>query len=267
MERLLVADCVETGKSPRLQNVAMLTHSNLSVALRGAVESIRGPAIVFAAIDVVPHVTASETHQRFSEFSITSKKRTFSTWGDSGWSQRGKRNQLSRNVWSQPYVASQRWRAAMKYYVGLDVSTEANIDLRRGPVGIGRTKRHHHCGPEAISVLREVKGAGRGTYAALKPDRRLLGYGLSLSGFACGDLYRCASCQGGAQDADQQERPQRCYRDRPHTVDRFVQGGARQGYRQPLFRSERYWPAGAAWVEDRARSRDHVRGLLKPRPW
>ncbi|MGA9200717.1 MAG: hypothetical protein WBZ67_09440, partial [Pseudolabrys sp.] len=34
----------------------------------------------------------------------------------------GQGNQLSRNVGGQPHVASQRWRAAMEYYVGLDVS-------------------------------------------------------------------------------------------------------------------------------------------------
>jgi hypothetical protein len=33
--------------------------------LQGSAESMRGPAIVFAAIDVVPHIEARETHQRF----------------------------------------------------------------------------------------------------------------------------------------------------------------------------------------------------------
>jgi hypothetical protein len=32
--------------------------------LQGSVESIRGPAIAFAVIDVVPQLAARETHQR-----------------------------------------------------------------------------------------------------------------------------------------------------------------------------------------------------------
>jgi hypothetical protein len=31
-------------------------------------------------------------------------------------------DQLSRKVWGQPHAALQRWRAAMEFYVGLDVS-------------------------------------------------------------------------------------------------------------------------------------------------
>src|ERR1700691_5218084 len=48
---------------------------------------------------------------------------TFSTWGNSGIEpDEGTWNQLSRNYEAKPHVASQRRRAAMEYYVGLDVS-------------------------------------------------------------------------------------------------------------------------------------------------
>src|SRR6478752_1265707 len=45
--------------------------------LQGSVESMRAPAIVFAVIDVVPHLAAREAHQRSGEFSAISEKGLF----------------------------------------------------------------------------------------------------------------------------------------------------------------------------------------------
>src|SRR5262245_34758615 len=54
---------------------------------------------------------------------ISSYNTTFATWGNSGSvPDGGTGNQLSRKHRGQPHVASQRWRAAMLHYVGLDVS-------------------------------------------------------------------------------------------------------------------------------------------------
>ena len=48
---------------------------------------------------------------------------SFATWGNSGIEpDKGKGISSPRNVGGQPHVASQRWRAAMEHYVGLDVS-------------------------------------------------------------------------------------------------------------------------------------------------
>ena len=72
----------------------------------------------------------------------------------------------------------------MEYYVGLDVSLKQTsicvVDqsgsvVREGVVNLD---------PEAISVYVRSKAPAR-YVSALRPDRRLLGYGLSLSGLAC----------------------------------------------------------------------------------
>ena len=48
---------------------------------------------------------------------------TFATWGNSGIEpDKGKGISSPGTYDGQPHVASQRWRAAMEYYVGLDVS-------------------------------------------------------------------------------------------------------------------------------------------------
>src|SRR6478609_4930088 len=90
--------------------------------------------------------------------------------------------------------------------------------------------------PEAISVFVRSKAPGAvrigleigptSTWLWTEPKR----LGLPV---ICID----ALCQSGAQDADQQERSQRCYRDRPHHADRLVQRGARQRYRPPFGQS------------------------------
>jgi hypothetical protein len=46
-----------------------------------SVESIRASAVGFAVIDMVPHIAASETHQRSREFSVIAKKDFFNTIG------------------------------------------------------------------------------------------------------------------------------------------------------------------------------------------
>jgi hypothetical protein len=67
-----LANCVEKLENSCLANVA---HRRFQ-PLQGPVESIRGPAIVFAAIDVVPQLAARKTHQVL-EFSVISEKGLF----------------------------------------------------------------------------------------------------------------------------------------------------------------------------------------------
>jgi hypothetical protein len=63
----------KNGCSENLANVACWRFQ----PLQGSVESIRAPAVVFAAIDVVPQVAARETHQRSSEISVIREKGLF----------------------------------------------------------------------------------------------------------------------------------------------------------------------------------------------
>src|SRR5215475_2941960 len=54
---------------------------------------------------------------------VGSLENSFATWGNSGIvPDEGTTNQLSRKHRGPPHVASERWRAAMWHYVGLDVS-------------------------------------------------------------------------------------------------------------------------------------------------
>ena len=77
LERPLMADCVEKlEKSRGCENLANEAHWRF-LPLQGAVELIRRPTIVFAVIDVVPHIAARETHQRSGEFSVISEKGLF----------------------------------------------------------------------------------------------------------------------------------------------------------------------------------------------
>src|SRR5215510_8751167 len=107
-------------------------------------------------------------------------KETFATWGNSGIvPYEGIGNQLSRNVRGHPHVASQRWRAAMEYYVGLDVS------LKHTSICVVDRSCER---ASSIQILRRFLTSGQRRRAwyvsASRPDRRLLGYGLSLSGLA-----------------------------------------------------------------------------------
>ena len=71
----------------------------------------------------------------------------------------------------------------MEYYVGLDVSLKQTsicvVDQSGSVVREGVVDSD----PEAISVYVRSKAPVR-YVSALRPDRRLLGYGLSLSGLA-----------------------------------------------------------------------------------
>src|SRR6201996_759072 len=62
------------------------------------------------------------------------------------------RNQLSRKVRGQPHVASQRWRAAMEYYVGLDVSLKQTSICVVDQTGSVVREGVVDSDPEAISV-------------------------------------------------------------------------------------------------------------------
>jgi hypothetical protein len=76
-----------------------------------------------------------------------------------------------------------------------------------------------------------------------------------------GDLYRCPACEGGAQDADQQERPQRCCRHRAHHANRLVQRGSPQGVRQPCHPRPADEPG--MLVKIKRDLENQIRGLLK----
>src|SRR5258707_5671863 len=141
----------------------------------------------------------------------------------------------------------------MEYYVGLDVSlkqTSICIVDQEGLVvleGVVDFRSRDDFG------LREVKGRGCGTHRPRDWTDVDVALDRAQAAWPAGDLYRCAPCQGGAQDADQQKRPQRCYRDRPHYADGLVQGSARQRYRQPLGQGAAGQPGAAG--QDQAISR------------
>src|SRR5271156_1040886 len=122
----------------------------------------------------------------------------------------------------------------MEYYVGLDVSLKQTSICVVDQAGLVVREGVVDSDPEAISgyVTSKAPNAVRigletGPTSTWLWDR-------AQATWPAGDLYRRAPCQGGAQDADQQKRPQRCYRDRAHHADGLVQGGACQGSRQPF---------------------------------
>ena len=96
---------------------------------------------------------------------------------------------------------------------------------------------------------------------ASRPDQRLPGYGQSLSNLAYGDLHRRAPCQGRAQDADQQERPQRCYRDCPHHADGWFKEVHVKDIDSHSVRA--LLASWALLVKIKRDLENHVRGLLK----
>src|ERR1700730_4362730 len=100
----------------------------------------------------------------------------------------------------------------MEYYVGLDVSLKQTsicvVDQTCAVVREGVVDSD----PEAISVYVRSKA----------PDAVRIGLETGPT-----STWLWTPCQGRAQDADQQKRPQRCYRDRPHHADRLVQRGVR----------------------------------------
>ena len=63
-ERPLLADCVEKLENHGPPKISQMQRTGDFLSLQGAVESIRGSAIVFAVIDVVLHIAAREMHQR-----------------------------------------------------------------------------------------------------------------------------------------------------------------------------------------------------------
>jgi hypothetical protein len=68
--------CLKTRKSRGFENLANDACWRFQ-PLQGSVETIRAPATGFAVFDMVPHVPASETHQRSWEFSVISEKGRF----------------------------------------------------------------------------------------------------------------------------------------------------------------------------------------------
>ena len=84
--------------------------------------------------------------------------------------------------------------------------------------------------------------------SASRPDRRRRGYGLSSSDLICIDARH-------AKPVLKIQRPQRCYRDRPHHADRLVQGSDVKDIGSHS--------VGALLVKIKRDLEDHVRGLLK----
>ena len=93
----------------------------------------------------------------------------------------------------------------MEYYVGLDVSLkqtsicivdQAGLVVREGVVDF-RSRGDFG--------LREVKGTGCGTHRPRDWTDVDVALDRAQAAWPAGDLYRCAPCQGGAQDADQQK--------------------------------------------------------------
>src|SRR3981189_2557722 len=84
--------------------------------------------------------------------------RTFATWGNSG-IEPGKRqgNQLSRKVGGPCSAPGQRWRAAMEYYVGLDVSLKQTSICVVDRTGLIVREGVVDSDPEAISVFMKSK--------------------------------------------------------------------------------------------------------------
>jgi hypothetical protein len=86
---------------------------------------------------------------------------SFATWGNSGIvPYEGPRNQLSRNVWRHPHVASQRWRAAMVHYIGLDVSLKQTSICVVNQVGSVVREGVVDSPPEAIATFVRSKAPG-----------------------------------------------------------------------------------------------------------
>jgi hypothetical protein len=71
----------------------------------------------------------------------------------------------------------------MEYYVGLDVSLKQTSICVVDQAGLVVREGVVDSDPEAISVYVRSKAPGA-VRSASRPDRRLLGYGLSLSGLA-----------------------------------------------------------------------------------
>src|ERR1700739_4844683 len=140
----------------------------------------------------------------------------------------------------------------MEYYVGLDVSLKQTSVCVVDQAGSVVRESVVDSDPEAISVYVRSK-APDAVRIGLETGPTSTWLWTELKQFGL-PVYRRAPCQGGAQDANQQKRPQRCYRDRPYHADRLVQGGERQGYRQPLGQGVAGQPGAAG--QDQARSRE-----------
>src|SRR5262249_45039882 len=88
-------------------------------------------------------------------------KKTFATWGNSGIvPHEGTGNQLSRKACGYPHVASQRWRAAMEHYVGLDVSLKQTSICVVNQVGSVVREGVVDSEPEAIAAFVRSKAPG-----------------------------------------------------------------------------------------------------------
>jgi transposase len=109
----------------------------------------------------------------------------------------------------------------MEYYVGLDVSLKQTSICVVNQTGSVVREGVVDSDPEAIAAFLRTKAPGAVRIGfETGPTATWLWTELKRLGLPviCID----APCQGGAQDADQQERPQRCGRHRPHHADRLV---------------------------------------------
>src|SRR5260370_18595035 len=88
-------------------------------------------------------------------------EKSFATWGNSGMvPYEGIRNQVCSNVGGHPHVASQRWRATMEHYVGLDVSLKQTSICVVNQVGSVVREGVVDSEPEAIATFVRSKAPG-----------------------------------------------------------------------------------------------------------
>src|SRR5438034_2552120 len=109
----------------------------------------------------------------------------------------------------------------MEYYVGLDVSLKQTSICVVDQTGSVAREGVVDSDPEAISVYVRSK-APEAVRIGLETGPTSTWLWTELKRFGLPVICIDAPCQSRAQNADQQERPQRCHRDRPHHADRFV---------------------------------------------
>ena len=149
----------------------------------------------------------------------------------------------------------------MEFYVGLDVSLkqtsicvvdQTDLVVREGVVD---SRSGDNRG------LREVKGAGCGIYSARDRTDVHVAMDRAQAALPTGDLYRRAPCQGRAQDADQQKRPQRGI-----GIALIMQTGWLKEVHVKVIGSHSVralLASGALLVKIKRDLENHVRGLLK----
>src|SRR3954462_10436889 len=113
---------------------------------------------------MVPHVAARKTHQRLSKFSFVTPKRLLQHGVIPGSSQTKARESALQERMRPASCGLATMESGNGVLCRTGRVVEANIDLRGGPVGIGRARGRRRFRSRGDLSLRAVKGAGRGTY-------------------------------------------------------------------------------------------------------